>query len=83
MENSGCEQCPAHENCKNIYRGSACAATRYSYGVDFDPLTNADRIRAMTDEELAAFLEGEFGNMEIGTALEWLKQSCGKEIDDA
>lgn len=37
-------------------------------------MTNADRIRAMTDEELAEFLEGEYGNMATGRALEWLKQ---------
>lgn len=36
-------------------------------------LTNADRIRAMSDEELAEFLEGEYGNMLPNTALDWLK----------
>ena len=37
------------------YRGSACAALRGTYGIDSDPeiVTNADRIRAMSDEELA------------------------------
>ena len=38
------------------------------------PMTNADRIRAMTDEELAEFLEGDYGNMAVGWALEWLQQ---------
>ena len=35
--------------------------------------TNAQKIRAMTDEELAEFLEGDYGNMASGTALSWLK----------
>lgn len=39
--------------------------------------TNADRIRSMTDEELAEFLEDDYGNMEAGTALGWLKQPAG------
>ena len=43
------------------------------------PLTNADRIRAMTDEELAEFLEGDYGNMMPGTALEWLRQPAKEE----
>lgn len=41
------------------------------------PITNADRIRAMTDEELAEFLEGDYGNMATGTALNWLQQPYG------
>jgi hypothetical protein len=43
------------------------------------PLTNADRIRAMTDEELAAFLEGDYGNFEAGSALDWLQQIAKEE----
>ena len=37
-------------------------------------ITNADRIRDMSDEELAEFLEGDYGNMIADTALQWLKQ---------
>lgn len=40
----------------------------------FRPLTNADLIRTMTDDELAEFLEGAYGNMLPNTALDWLKQ---------
>ena len=46
----------------------------------FEPLTNADRIRAMTDEELADFMLGVAQNGGIPTGgkimrwLEWLKQ---------
>lgn len=43
------------------------------------PTTNADRIRAMSDEELAELLEGEYGNMMPNTALSWLKEG----VDDA
>lgn len=41
--------------------------------------TNADHIRAMSDEELAEFLEGDYGNMAVGWALEWLKQPAEGE----
>ena len=39
-------------------------------------MTNADKIRNMTDEELAEFLEGDYGNFETGKAILWLKQSA-------
>ena len=54
----GCKNCPAYAKCKVTYRGSACAVLRGTYGLDSDPeiITNADRIRAMSDEELAEFL---------------------------
>ena len=54
----GCKNCPAYAKCTVTYRGSACAALRGTYGIDSDPelITNADRIRAMSDEELAVFL---------------------------
>ena len=55
----GGKNCPAYAKCTVTYRGSACAALRGTYGLDSDPeiITNADYIRAMSDEELAAFLE--------------------------
>ena len=51
----GCKDCPAYAKCTVTYRGSACAALRSTYGIDTDPeiITNADRIRSMSDEELA------------------------------
>ena len=51
----GCKNCPAYAKCTVTYRGSACAALRSTYGIDTDPeiITNADRIRDMSDEELA------------------------------
>lgn len=54
----GCKDCPAYAKCTVTYRGSACAALRGTYGLDNDPeiITNADRIRAMSDEELGKFL---------------------------
>ncbi len=55
----GCKNCPAYAKCMVTYRGSACAALRGTYGLDDDPefTTNADRIRAMSDKELAGFIE--------------------------
>ena len=46
------KNCPAYAKCLAPYRGSRCAATRAKYGLG-DPLTNADRFRAMTDEKMA------------------------------
>ena len=60
MNGSGCKNCPV-KPCETMnYRGSACAAQRAKFGLG-DPKTNADRIRAMTDEELAdMFAQFEF-----------------------
>lgn len=57
----GCKNCPAYAKCTVTYRGSSCAALRSTYGIDSDPelITNADKIRAMSDEELAEFLAEE------------------------
>nr|DAW55824.1 MAG TPA: hypothetical protein [Caudoviricetes sp.] len=54
---NGCKQCPAYAKCTAIYRGSSCAALRSHYGLEDDPeiKTNADHIRAMSDEELIQF----------------------------
>ena len=52
MNGSGCKNCPV-KPCETMnYRGSTCAAQRAKLGLG-DPKTNADRIRAMSDEELA------------------------------
>ena len=52
MNGSGCKNCPVN-HCETMnYRGSTCAAQRAKFGLG-DPKTNADRIRAMSDEELA------------------------------
>lgn len=58
MNGSGCKNCPAYAKCTASYRGSQCAALRHSYGIDTDPMTNADRIRAMSDKELAEKARG-------------------------
>lgn len=52
------KNCPAYAKCLAPYRGSRCKATRATYDLG-DPITNADRIRAMTDEELAHVLSHE------------------------
>lgn len=68
----GCKNCPAYAKCTVTYRGSACSALRSTYGIDTDPelITNADRIRAMSDEELAEFISrieiGDFGQQVYG-----------------
>ena len=68
----GCKNCPAYAKCTVTYRGSSCAALRSTYGIDSDPelITNADKIRAMSDEELAEFISrieiGDFGPQVYG-----------------
>ena len=52
----------------------------HGVGVIEVPMTNADRIRAMTDEELAKLLCCTGWRMiEQKECLEWLQQSSGKE----
>lgn len=76
-----CMKCPAYAKCIWNYGGSACIAVRRSYGVEV--MTNADRIRAMSDEDLAAEIMCPY-DMEAGMCtkpsdclsccLEWLRQ---------
>lgn len=77
--------CPAYAKCTADYRGSRCAANRATYGLG-DPFTNADRIRAMTDEELAKWIARQttaagqiVPDEEYKFWLDWLKQ----EVEDA
>lgn len=89
---SRCRECPAFAKCTVTYRGSACAALRFTYGLDSDPeaiKTNADHIRSMSDKELARFLaEVENRRSAAGGgaiwkgaahALEWLRQPVKEE----
>lgn len=79
---NGCNKCPAYAKCTVLYRGSACAALRSTYGLDTDPeiFTNADRIRAMSDEELAYFLAYSWATSarawqkDYGDTLCWLQK---------
>lgn len=77
---NGCNKCPAHAKCTVSYRGSACAALRSTYGLNTDPeiVTNADRIRAMSDEELAELLlDGCRGSKcDDQTQNEWGSVNC-------
>lgn len=51
-DGGGCATCPV-EHCQTLtYRGSTCMAQRAKLGLG-DPWNNGDRIRAMSDEELA------------------------------
>ena len=52
------------------YKVEECNQTDCPYRTE--PITNADRIRAMTDEELAHFLALHWNKKDYG--LEWLKQ---------
>ena len=66
--------CPAYAKCLAEHYGSLCKAIRATYGFsDTATTTNADRIRAMTDEELAYFM----ANIEPcreSAWLDWLRE---------
>ena len=75
----GCKNCPAFAKCTVTYRGSGCAALRSTYGVETEPeiITNADRIRKMSDDELAKFLATKLNDDFYGCPdliLQWLQQ---------
>lgn len=80
----GCKNCPAFAKCTVTYRGSGCAALRSTYGVETDPeiITNADRIRKMSDDELAKFLATKLNDDFYGCPdliLQWLQQPAEEE----
>ena len=59
--------CPTHHLCGTRYEAtfsdnSDCA--EFNKKVDSMPMTNADRIRAMSDKELANFLSTKIANLE-------------------
>lgn len=57
MKGSGCNHCPVNQwECDAQYRGSRCAELRAKAGIESDPKTNADRIRNMSDEQMATEL---------------------------
>lgn len=82
MNGSGCKTCPV-KPCHTLhYRGSYCAEQRAKFGLG-DPQTNGDRIRGMTDEELAEVIMCPYGSepdicCTKGTCLDccekWLKE---------
>ena len=81
MKNIKCRNCFFYRNewCKKIVDSPDPEEARgCNY---FREMTNADRIRAMSDEELAEFLSKTFCNGYGGQQLiEWLQQSA--EEDD-
>lgn len=61
----GCLKCPVNEfDCDAQYRGSRCVASRAKAGCHSDPMTNGDRVRAMSVEELAEY--GVYGCIPAG-----------------
>lgn len=80
MKGSGCYNCPV-KGCTAAYRGRRCAHFRELAGVDTDPKTNADRIRAMSDEELASWLEYEGGGAcaEVCGWMDWLRKPAEED----
>ena len=63
MNRSGCKNCPV-KPCETLYRGSICLSRRHKLGLG-DPMTNADRIRAMSDMELAQWMASRIANLKF------------------
>ena len=67
-----CDRCKEYARCCLNYDGDNCRRSR-----SVEP-TNADRIRSMTDEELAGFISMQIIDRNIGVPVEswldWLKQ---------
>ena len=58
-EYKGCDNCK-HDNTRTYeFPCNACILNKIASFDHWTPMTNADRIRNMTDEELAEFLTGE------------------------
>ena len=79
-----CKDCVGFDECKTTGRTVEFAVDD-GVCIDFDeriPMTNADRIRAMTDEELADFLAYTWATSarawqkDTGETLHWLKQNA-------
>lgn len=87
---NGCNKCPAYEKCTVSYRGSACEALRSTYGLTLDPeiKTNADSIRALSDECMAYFLAYRWATSarawqkNYGETLRWLQQPEKEDTDE-
>ncbi len=48
---TGCAICPV-KMCDTAYRGSHCAAYRNKAGVDFDPITNAETLAGLDEDNI-------------------------------
>lgn len=76
MNGSGCKNCPVSPCLTLYYRGSYCFEQRAKHGLG-DHMTNADRIRSMTDEEL------EEGIRSLSLGYEpWCDHHCKMSGDD-
>lgn len=71
-----CSDSPEHTS---FYEGTEC--DYFNQQVIHAPLTNADRIRAMSDEELAKWLEYEGGGAcaEVCGWLNWLQSPAEED----
>ena len=83
-EYQGCDKCKYGNNQPTEY---PCLECEHNRAMDhYEPMTNADKIRNMTDEELAEFLIKEFDNKMIcDKCYEFIedrpcKHNCDKQL---
>ena len=74
-----CGNCKYNDDCTKVIRIEMENCTEYR------PVTNADRIRVMTDEELAEWIHKHdchtnlYGDVSKEAVLDWLKQEAKPE----
>lgn len=77
-----CKKCVHESYCDMAKFGGHVPPITACLKFETKSLTNADRLRAMTDEELAGFIRDQIIDRNIGipteTWLDWLK----KEVDE-
>jgi len=64
------------DSCKEPWASEQCNTCKYGYGKEnnYKPKTNADRIRAMTDEELAFYIVNHPMWSDESACVAWLKE---------
>lgn len=75
-----CDNCAKRENCrtriefiKRMPFANIASCTRFKEAKPIPPMTNGDRIRSMSDEELAGFLDGI-------SAFDFIEKAFSKEF---
>lgn len=85
MSRGGCKTCPVVQCDTVTYRGSRCASLRAAHGLG-DPMTNEDRVRVMSREELVKVITMELICQERGRCISnceqcvdlWLQSPVGR-----
>lgn len=80
-EYQGCDKCKYHNTMTSEFPCNVC---KNNYRNCYTPMTNADRIRNMTDEELAIFINATRCDALYGSDCEqpYCEGMCGNSCND-